>query len=89
MRFGVHNADFQLVNLLDDPAFLGPVPKRREFGRRRLEHLLEMRAVNRQQVPEGHSIGTCAIRIGATLEQAQGVCIREIIFEAHCRSVKE
>jgi hypothetical protein len=89
MRFRVHNVDFELVDSLDDPAFLGPIPKRCEFGRRRLERLLEMRAVSHQHVPEGHSIGTCAIRIGATLEQAQSVCVGETIVETHCRSVKK
>ena len=28
---GIQNGDFDLVDLLDDSAFLGPVPKRREF----------------------------------------------------------
>jgi len=31
MWLGIHNGDFDLVDLLDDSAFLGPVPKRREF----------------------------------------------------------
>ena len=50
MLFGVHNVDFELVDVLDDPAFLGPIPKRREFGRRRLDRLLEMRAVSHQEL---------------------------------------
>lgn len=89
MLFGAHNVDFELVDVLDDPAFLGPIPKRREFGRRRLERLLEMRAVSHQHVPEGHSVGTRTIRVGAALEQEQGVCVGERIIEAHCRSVKK
>ena len=48
-----------------------------------------MRAVSHQHVPEGHSVGTCTIRIGATLEQEQGVRVGETIVETHCRSVKK
>ena len=72
MWLGIHNSDFDLVNLLDDPAFLGPVPKRREFRRRRLERLLEMRLVSHQHVCECHSVGPGATRVGATLEQEAG-----------------
>jgi len=45
MRLGIHNSYCDLVDLLDDSAFLGPVPKRREFWRRRLECFLEMSPV--------------------------------------------
>jgi hypothetical protein len=31
MWLGIQNGDFDLVNSLDESAFLGPVPKRREF----------------------------------------------------------
>ena len=67
MWFGIQNGDFDLVDLLDDPAFLGPVPKRREFWRRRLECFLEMRLVSHQHVSERHSVGPGTIRIGTAL----------------------
>jgi len=89
MWLGIQNGDFDLVDLLDDSAFLGPVPKRREFRRRRLERSLEMRLVSHQHVSERHSAGPGATRVGAALEQEQRVCVGEMIVEAHCRSVKK
>jgi hypothetical protein len=89
MLLGIQNGDFDLVDLLDDSAFLGPVPKRREFRRWRLERSLEMRLVSHQHASERHSVSAGAIRVCAALEQEQRVYVGEMIVEAHCRSVKK
>jgi hypothetical protein len=56
-----------LLRLLDDSVFLGPVPKRGELDRRRFVRSLEMRAVLYQHFSKRHSVSPCAIRIGAAL----------------------
>ena len=89
MLLGIQNGDFDLVNSLDDSAFLGSVPKRPEFRRRWLERSLEMRLVSYQNVSKRHSVCPGATRVGAALEQEQRVRIGEILFEAHCGSVKK
>src|SRR4029453_4429255 len=82
MWLAIHSSDFDLVYWLDHPAFLGPIPKRREFWGRRLECFLEMRLVSHQHISECHSVGPGAIRVGAALEQEQRVCIGERMVEA-------
>ena len=56
------------MSLLDDPAFLRPVPQGREFGRRRFERSLEMHLMSHQHVPKRHSVSAGPIRIGPALE---------------------
>lgn len=74
MLLGIQNGDFDLVNLLDDPASLGSVPKRCEFWRRRLECFLEMHPVSHQHASDRHSVGPGAIRVGMARRTGAEAC---------------
>jgi hypothetical protein len=79
----------ELRRLPDDALFLGPVPKRRELGRRWFVRSLEMRPVVHEHLSKCHSVGPGAIRIGAALEQEQRIRISEAVIESHLRAVKQ
>src|SRR5947199_4922982 len=66
-----------LLRLLDDPVFLGPVPKRSEFDRRWFVRSLEMRPVLHQHLSKCHPVRPSAIRISAVLEQEQRIRMSE------------
>jgi hypothetical protein len=85
----LHNGYFDLVDLLDDPVFLGLVPKRRKFRRRPLERTPELCLMSHQHVPERHSVGPGAIRVCAALEQEERVCVGKIVIGSHCGAVKQ
>ena len=70
-----------LLRLLDDPVFLGPVPKRGELCRRRFVRLLEMRTVFHQHLSKCHSVSRGATRICAAFEQIQRIRVAESIFK--------
>ena len=47
---------FDLLDVLDDPVLLGPVPQRDEFSWNRFVCVLKVRPMIRQDLTERHSI---------------------------------
>jgi hypothetical protein len=73
--FNLAVGTLDLLGLLDDPAFLGPLPKRSKFWWRSISKLF---AMLRQHLSERHTVGAGAIRIGSAFQQVQ--CIRVLAY---------
>src|SRR5207245_6152524 len=78
----------ELLGLVDDPVFLGPVPKLREL-RRRCTALRELFPMLNQHFREIHSIGGDAVRIRAAFEQMQRICILAAVMKPILGGVKQ
>ena len=76
----------ELLGLLDDPVFLGPVPKLRELRRRSPAEMFSMRD---QHFREIHSIIGDAVRIRAAFEQMQRICILAAVMKPILGGVKQ
>ena len=62
-----------LLDVLDDPVLLGPIPQRDEFSWNQFVCVLKVRPMIRQDLTERHSIRARAIWIGAASEQKQRI----------------
>ena len=76
------------LRLVEDAMRLGPVPKCLELWRRSLPGRKVLPMLH-QHLRERHSVSSGTVRIGAALEQGQGIRIGEVVVESHFCAVKQ